>query len=95
MIYIGDYDGVLRALDASTGKEAWTFKAEMQIDASPTSIGDNLLVTSEDGTLYCLKRATGELNWKYETVINCVAEPHWRAVERISADAMENCTWWM
>jgi outer membrane protein assembly factor BamB len=39
----------------------------MEITASPNFYEDSVVFTSQDGTLYRLKKETGELVWKYET----------------------------
>ncbi|MCA9134234.1 MAG: PQQ-binding-like beta-propeller repeat protein, partial [Planctomycetales bacterium] len=66
-LFVGDYDGVLHALQASDGRQKWQFATGLEIDASPNFYQQQVLVTSQDGALYALQRATGELAWKYET----------------------------
>jgi outer membrane protein assembly factor BamB len=74
VLYAGDIDGKLRAFEADSGKELWEFDAEMEIDAGPNFYKESLLLTSQNGTLYCLSKQ-GELNWKYsiEQPLQCGA----------------------
>ena len=54
-------DSTVTALDAATGEQRWTFIAGGPIRFAPTVWKDRLFVTSDDGYLYALKLATGEL----------------------------------
>lgn len=60
-------DDAIRALNASDGSERWHFATGNQISASPNFFDDSVIVTSEDGILYRIKKESGELVWKYET----------------------------
>ena len=55
------------AVDASSGKRRWSFKAKDSTQALVTVAGDDLLVTSQDGSLYCLDKATGKARWDFPT----------------------------
>ena len=59
-MYVGDLDGVVRCLAIADGNELWTYKLEGEIFAGPTPHGDDVLVTSESGTLACLNTADGK-----------------------------------
>jgi outer membrane protein assembly factor BamB len=59
-----DQDKLL-ALDAASGRELWTFFADAPIRFAPVADNDQLFVCSDDGYLYCLQAATGELRWKF------------------------------
>ncbi len=52
------------ALDAATGSERWTFFTDGPIRFAPAVWQDRVLVTSDDGYLYCLSAADGKLAWK-------------------------------
>jgi outer membrane protein assembly factor BamB len=55
----------LVALDTNTGAVLWSFFAEAPIRLAPVAWRDRLFVCSDDGFLYCLRSATGELIWKF------------------------------
>lgn len=60
-------DVVVTALDAATGKPAWTRKigeTSRNPCSTPTLDGDLLYALDPDGDLVCLKAATGEVVWQ-------------------------------
>ncbi|HUT24709.1 MAG TPA: PQQ-binding-like beta-propeller repeat protein [Sumerlaeia bacterium] len=57
-------DCKVRALDAATGKERWTFFTDGPIRFAPAVWKDRAFVASDDGYLYCLDVKTGSLLWK-------------------------------
>jgi outer membrane protein assembly factor BamB len=67
VVYVGDLDGVLHAVDAATGKTRWTYKTEGEIKSSPNWADGRIYIGSYDQYLYCLSANTGALVWKYET----------------------------
>jgi outer membrane protein assembly factor BamB len=64
VVYVGDDEGRLSALDATTGALVWHFETGGAIRARPTVTGEALLVHSDDGFLYALAPASGELVWR-------------------------------
>ena len=54
-------DSTVTALDVATGDQRWKFIAGGPIRFAPTVWKDRLFVTSDDGFLYALQLATGEL----------------------------------
>ncbi|MEA3209766.1 MAG: eukaryotic-like serine/threonine-protein kinase [Chthoniobacter sp.] len=66
-VFFGDDDGVIHALDLTTGKEVWTFKTEAEIEATPLVLDGTVFLGSADANLYALEAATGKLKWKYAT----------------------------
>ncbi len=58
-------DGALISLDAATGLPKWgtPFVASDHWVAPPLVAGDTVYAANNNGTLYALKLATGELNW--------------------------------
>jgi outer membrane protein assembly factor BamB len=73
-LYVGDMNGVVRCLSTTDGAELWKADLEAEIYAGPTLIGDNVLVTSEAGTLNCLNVADGTLRWppfRIEAPLRC------------------------
>lgn len=52
------------ALDAATGKDAWTFTAGGPIDSPPTVYKGLCLQGCRDGWVYCLRASDGKLVWR-------------------------------
>ena len=63
---IGDRAGELTALDLAMRRARWTFAAG-PFAGTPFVIGDDVLAASQDGALYCVRRADGSLRWRFET----------------------------
>jgi outer membrane protein assembly factor BamB len=53
------------ALDARTGKPRWTFYTNGPVRLPPVAVDGRVYVVADDGYLYCLDGATGDLNWKF------------------------------
>ena len=53
-VFFGSNDGSLYAVDARTGKETWKFTAGAAISASPAMDGDRIVISAQDGRVYCL-----------------------------------------
>lgn len=67
VVYIGDLDGKLFALDLATGDKKWEFKTEAGFNASP-AVRDGLVYIGDiDGKFYCLTAKDGKPKWGYET----------------------------
>ena len=60
-----DSDKVV-ALDTETGEEKWRFYTDGPVRLPPAVWNATLYTTSDDGYLYCLNAATGDLNWKFQ-----------------------------
>jgi len=54
-LWFGSNDGNLYVLDATTGKEVWKFSAGAPISASPAIDGDRVVISAQDGRIYCLR----------------------------------------
>lgn len=64
-IFYGDtVDGAVRAVELGSGRQLWRFDTEGPIRFAPAVFEEQLFVASDDGFLYCLDHATGELRWK-------------------------------
>lgn len=74
-IVVGGRDKLVHCLDASSGKEIWTFAAGARVDSSPAIAGDRVYVGSNDGRLYVLELATGRMVWAYEVGSPLSASP--------------------
>jgi len=55
----------VHALDAATGKPAWTFTAGGRIDSPPTVYQGRVLFGSTDGWVYALCATDGALAWRF------------------------------
>ena len=56
----------LIALDASTGKEAWSFTPDARVDSPPTIHNAQVLFGCADGWVYCLRASDGALAWRFQ-----------------------------
>lgn len=63
MVLVPAWNGTLFALDAKSGERLWSFPGGQPLRATPAFDGDNLYLTSGDGTLSALSLA-GELRWQ-------------------------------
>lgn len=66
-VYFGSSDERVYALDAASGKLAWSFKTGGVIHSSPAVANDTLLVGAWDGVLYALDAQTGAERWRFKT----------------------------
>jgi outer membrane protein assembly factor BamB len=66
MVYFGGGDGVLYALNASTGKLTWKFDTRSSIGSSPSIVDGILYFGSSDGRVWALDAKTGSevTTWK-------------------------------
>ena len=65
-VFIGGYDGSVRAYDAKSGKLRWQFKSNGGIAGQILLMGDKVYIGSEDKMLYCLTAAKGQKVWAFE-----------------------------
>jgi outer membrane protein assembly factor BamB len=55
------------AVNAATGKTAWSFQADGWISGEVATTDTQAFVGSQDGHLYCLDKRTGNPVWKFKT----------------------------
>jgi outer membrane protein assembly factor BamB len=65
VVYIGDLDGKLYALDLETGEKIWEFKVEIGFVTGPAVREDRIFLGDIDGFFYCVDKAGG-LVWKHQ-----------------------------
>lgn len=65
LVFVGGSDGVVRALDAATGKPRWTAYAGGSVRYPPTIADGRAMVGSDDGWVYTLEATTGRLLWRF------------------------------
>ena len=58
-------DGVIRAVDTTSGKSRWTFPTNAPIRMPPTIADGRLYAGAGDGFVYCLEAATGRPLWRF------------------------------
>ncbi len=66
-VIVGGRDKSVHAIDAATGKAAWTFVTKARVDSSPAIAGGRVYIGSSDGRLYGLDAKTGEKQWEFDT----------------------------
>jgi outer membrane protein assembly factor BamB len=75
ILYVAQTDGDLTALDPRTGKTAWTFKADSELESSPMVSDGKVYFGSDNGDFYALDAATGKQEWKAELGHEVKASP--------------------
>ena len=66
-VVAGTTGGKLVAVDARSGRVAWSFDAGAEISTSPTVGRRLVLLTADDGSVFCLDAATGRVRWRAGT----------------------------
>ena len=66
-MFIGfnDSDKVV-AIDVDSGKEIWTFYTDGPVRFPAVAWNDSVLFVCDDGNLYCVEAASGDLRWKFQ-----------------------------
>ncbi|MGB8372848.1 MAG: PQQ-binding-like beta-propeller repeat protein, partial [Halobacteriota archaeon] len=70
VVYVGSDDGNIYALNATTGKQTWSFATRNNVYSSPSSpaIANGVVyVGSEDRNVYALNATSGAKLWNYTT----------------------------
>jgi outer membrane protein assembly factor BamB len=65
MVFVGSSNGVVRALDAATGRARWTAYVGGSVRFPPAVAQGRALVGSDDGWVYALEAATGRRLWRF------------------------------
>lgn len=65
LVFIGGDDGILRAIDGSTGLLKWSYATAGSILHAPTVWNSRVFIGSGDGYIYSLEAATGRLLWRF------------------------------
>lgn len=66
LLFVGDFDGALIAVDTATHKVKWTFTSGGTVDRAAVA-GGHVYVSSLDHNVYSLDETTGEVEWNYDT----------------------------
>lgn len=67
--------GVVKALDARSGKERWRFATGGKVFSTPAVWRRRVVVGSTDGCIYCLSLRNGRLLWKHRCEKSVLATP--------------------
>jgi len=65
LVFVADAAGIVRALDAGTGKGRWIAYTGGAVRYPPTIAGGRVFVGSGDGWAYAFEAATGRLLWRF------------------------------
>ena len=65
-VFLGGSDGIVRALDASTGKPRWTAYTGGAVRYPPSISKGRAFVGSSDGHAYAFAAATGKALWRFQ-----------------------------
>jgi outer membrane protein assembly factor BamB len=74
-VIVGGRDKVVHAIDAATGKAAWTFATRARVDSSPAIAAGRVWVGSNDGRLYALDVKTGRKQWEFDAGVAITTSP--------------------
>lgn len=74
LVVFGNQDGLVEALDVTTGKRVWKFPTAGPIFSSPDVSKDKIVVGSADGYIYCLN-TKGKLLWKAKRKASVLGSP--------------------
>lgn len=68
-VYFGSSaDDQMRCLDLGTGREQWTFYTEGPVRFAPSIVEGRAYFGSDDGVVYCVDAASGDLIWQQRVV---------------------------
>ena len=70
VVYVGDDNGIMYAIDADTGKLRWKISTPgsgTSIVARPAVVGGTVYIGSENDDVYALDAATDAIRWKVNT----------------------------
>jgi outer membrane protein assembly factor BamB len=63
-VYVGAWDHKVYALYARTGRVAWSFATDGEINSSPAYANGTIYIGNNAGSLYALNAKTGRLRWR-------------------------------
>lgn len=67
--------GVVKALDAVSGRQLWSFTTDGKVFSTPAVAGNRVIIGSTDNNIYCLNLKKGKLLWKYKCDKSVLATP--------------------
>jgi len=75
VVYYANTAGVVKALDAASGKLLWSYATKGKIFSTPAIDAGRLVVGSSDNSIYCLDARSGKLLWRVEANKSVLASP--------------------
>ncbi len=63
MLYVGNFDSSLYALDAATGRQLWRVKARNWVWGTPVLANEKLFFGDLNGYLYAVEPQSGQVLW--------------------------------
>jgi eukaryotic-like serine/threonine-protein kinase len=75
MVYIGNVNHHVYALNAATGAKQWSFTAGAAVESSPAVANGVVYVGSDDDNVYALNAATGVSLWRFTAGLPVVSSP--------------------
>lgn len=76
MVYSGNLDGHLYAVDLGSGELRWAFAARREIKSSAAVAAGRVIFGDESGRLYALDATTGELGWTFDAEGGITSSAH-------------------
>ena len=86
LVYVGQTDHRMLALNGATGAVVWQFKAHLPIAAAALVDGGIAYITSAGSIIYALDARTGELLWRHQIRGNVKTTPAVRDGRLYAAD---------
>lgn len=74
-VYVSGASGVMYALDVTTGRPIWEFRAEAGLESSPSAWADFVYLADSDGILYAIDARTGTKLWQVDIGGPATASP--------------------
>ena len=75
IVYYANTAGVVKALEAASGKLLWSYSTSGKIFSTPAVSDGHLVVGSSDSYIYCLDALLGKLLWKVKANKSVLASP--------------------
>ncbi|MFA5849845.1 MAG: PQQ-binding-like beta-propeller repeat protein [Bacteroidales bacterium] len=75
IVYYANTAGVVKALEAASGKLLWSYSTSGKIFSTPAVSDGHLVVGSSDSYIYCLDALLGKLIWKVKANKSVLASP--------------------
>jgi outer membrane protein assembly factor BamB len=63
LVYVGDDNGNIYAIDAATGALRWKLPTGSSVVSRPAAVGGMVYIGSENNDMYALSAATGAVRW--------------------------------
>jgi outer membrane protein assembly factor BamB len=83
-LYTGSWDHHVYALNATTGKQIWSFQADDQVNTSAAYWRGRIFIASDGGTVYALSARTGRLLWSAQSQSKFGSREFWYATPTIA-----------